>query len=245
MGFCGDAVKATKDQLETLFEIQKNIYSQRAIVTKARELTSSSAIEDARAELADVTGRLSEQRGRLEEVQRDIRRVESDVELVEKRLAKDAERLNQSSNPKDIAGIEHEIESLKSRLSSLEDTELELMEQRDVASEELSALEKQRDEAEGAVEQTKAGIAQELESLKIQNEDLVKLINELKGMVPQELVVLFDKKLERGAAVGKLSGSSCSACNMSLNSTAMAEINRVPLDELATCSECSAMLVRA
>ena len=245
MGFCGDAVKATKDQLETLLEVQKSIYSQRAIVAKAKELTSSSAIENARAQLADVTGKLSEQRGRLEEVERDIRRLESDVELVEKRLQKDSERLNQSSNPKDIAGIEHEMESLKSRLSSLEDTELELMEQRDVAAQELEDLEKQRQEAEGAVEQTKAGIAQELESLKFQNEDLVKLINELKGTVPQELLAMFDKKLERGAAVGRLSGSSCSACNMSLNSTAMAEISRVPLDELATCTECSAMLVRA
>ncbi|NCV37624.1 MAG: hypothetical protein EBW70_06385, partial [Actinobacteria bacterium] len=55
----------------------------------------------------------------------------------------------------------------------------------------------------------------------------------------------FDKKIQRGAAVGRLTGSSCSACNMNLNSTAMAEISRVPADELATCSECSAILVRA
>ena len=245
MGFRGDAVRATKDQLETLLEIQISIYSQRAIVAKAKELTSSSAIEDARAQLADVTGKLSEQRGRLEEVERDIRRLESDVELVEKRLQKDNERLNQSSNPKDIAGIEHEMESLKSRLSSLEDTELELMEQRDVAAQELEDLERQRQEAEAAVERIKAGIAQELESLKIKNEELLGVINELKGSLPQDLALMFEKKLERGAAVGRLSGSSCSACNMSLNSTAMAEINRVPIDELATCTECSAMLVRA
>ncbi len=69
-------------------------------------------------------------------------------------------------------------------------------------------------------------------------------IEDLKSKLAPELIELFDKKIQRGAAVGRLTGSSCSACNMNLNSTAMAEISRVPLDELASCSECSAMLVR-
>ena len=238
-------MKASKDQLETLLEIQKSIFSQRAVVAKARELTASPAIEAARTQLAELNGRLSEQRSRLEEIERDISRVEADVELVEQRLERDAARLNQSSNPKDIAGIEHEIESLKSRLSSLEDAELELMEQRETAAADLADLDNQRQEAEAAVERTKLDIAQQLESLKAENVELVKAIEASRASVPAELIALFDKKLERGAAAGRLTGSSCSACNMSLNSTAMAEINRVPMDELATCSECSAMLVRA
>ena len=238
-------MKASVEELETLLELQTKVFAQRSVVLKAKELSSSSDIEEARAQLAEITGSLSEQRSRVEDVERDIKRLESDVELVEKRLQKDLERMNQSSNPKDIAGIEHEIASLNNRKSSLEDTELELMEQRDVALAELGSLEEKRKEAEGALESTKANITAELESLRAENTNLVAAIEDLRSKLPTELVEVFDKKIQRGAAVGRLTGSSCSACNMNLNSTAMAEISRVHMDELATCSECSAMLVRA
>ena len=244
MGLLGDAVKITAENLEKLIELQTTIYAQRAVIAKGKELAASPAIEASRTALADLNGQLSEQRGVFEDVERDIKRLESDVELVEKRLEKDQERLNQSSNPKDIAGIEHEIESLRARLSSLEDSELELMEQRDTAAAQLADLEQRRVEAEQELEKTKAGITSELEALKNENSELLAKIETLKTQLPTELAELFEKKLARGAAVGRLVGSSCSACNMSLNSTAMAEINRVPADELATCSECSAILVR-
>lgn len=237
-------MKASIDELETLLELQTKIFAQRSVVLKAKELSASPDIEQARAQLAEITGNLSEQRSRVEDVERDIKRLESDVELVEKRLQRDLERMNQSSNPKDIAGIEHEIASLNNRKSNLEDTELELMEQRDVALAELDSLEQQRKNAESALESTKSNITAELESLRAENASLVSAIEDLKSKMPPELIELFDKKIQRGAAVGRLTGSSCSACNMNLNSTAMAEISRVPLDELASCSECSAMLVR-
>lgn len=245
MGLLGDAVKTSVEDLERLFELQTTIYAQRAVVAKGKELAASPAIESARATLAELNGQLSVQRSAVEDVERDIKRLESDVELVEKRLERDQERLNQSSNPKDIAGIEHEIESLRARLSSLEDSELELMEQRDLAAVQLDDLEQKRVEAEHELEKTRLNITSELEVLKSENAQLVAKIETLKTQLPSDLVELFDRKLARGAAVGRLVGSSCSACNMSLNSTAMAEINRVPADELATCSECSAILVRA
>jgi predicted nucleic acid-binding Zn-ribbon protein len=238
-------VKASTEELERLLELQTKVFAQRSVVLKAKELSSSSDIEEARAQLAQITGRLSEQRSRVEDVERDIKRLESDVELVEKRLQRDLERMNQSSNPKDIAGIEHEIASLNNRKSNLEDSELELMDQRDVSLAELGSLEEQRKNAEDALESTKANITAELEALRAENTVLVTAIEDLRAKMPTELVELFDKKIQRGAAVGRLSGSSCSACNMNLNSTSMAEISRVPIDELATCSECSAMLVRA
>jgi predicted nucleic acid-binding Zn-ribbon protein len=238
-------VKASTEELERLLELQTKVFAQRSVVLKAKELSSSSVIEEARAQLAEITGGLSEQRSRVEDVERDIKRLESDVELVEKRLQRDLERMNQSSNPKDIAGIEHEIASLNNRKSILEDSELELMEQRDLSLAELGSLEKQRKDAEDALESTKANITAELEALRAENTSLVAAIEDLRAKLPTELVELFDKKIQRGPAVGRLTGSSCSACNMNLNSTSMAEISRVPMDELATCSECSAMLVRA
>lgn len=238
-------MKATGEQLELLLELQSNIYSQRKLVAEAKELAGSSAIETARGALAEATGLLSEQRSRVEDVERDIRRLESDVELVQKRLDRDTERLNQSSNPKDIAGMEHEIQTLKSRMDALETSELELLELRDSSLAEQESLVQKRAEAEAELERIKSETALKLEALKAENSELVATIERLKAVVPAELAELFDKKLQRGAAVGRLTGSSCSACNMSLNSTAMAEISRVPRDELASCSECSAMLVRA
>ncbi|MEL0317364.1 MAG: C4-type zinc ribbon domain-containing protein, partial [Aquiluna sp.] len=179
-----------------------------------------------------------------EELERDLKRLENDVELVENRLKKDNQRLNESSSSKDIAGIQVEIESLKSRLSKLEDDELELMDQVEISKAELTRLQAEHQSAEAELEVAKSDLQQKLAGLKQDSDRLIYEIQSLKTQVAGELLELFEARLAKGIAVGRLTGSNCSACNMSLNSTAMSEISAVAEDELCSCPECGAILVR-
>ncbi len=237
-------MKVNTSELETLFEIQRDILAQRKLVAEANEIRGGGEIDQVRDRIATLSEAISDQRLRDEELERDLKRLENDVELVENRLIKDNQRLNESSSSKDIAGIQVEIESLKSRLSKLEDDELELMDQVEISKAELTRLQAEHLSAEAELEAAKSDLQQKLAGLKQDSDRLISEIQSLKTQVTGELLELFEARLAKGIAIGRLTGSNCSACNMSLNSTAMSEISAVAEDELCSCPECGAILVR-
>ena len=237
-------MKVNTSEVETLFEIQRNILAQRKLVAEANEIRGGREIDQVRDRIATLSEAISDQRLKDEELERDLKRLENDVELVENRLQKDNQRLNESSSSKDIAGIQVEIESLKSRLSKLEDDELELMDQVEVSKAELTRLQAEHQSAEAELEAAKSDLQEKLAGLKQDSDRLISEIQSLKTQVAGELLELFEARLAKGIAIGRLTGSNCSACNMSLNSTAMSEISAVAEDELCSCPECGAILVR-
>ncbi|MEL0237288.1 MAG: C4-type zinc ribbon domain-containing protein [Aquiluna sp.] len=237
-------MKVNTSELETLLEIQRDILAQRKLVAEANEIKGGGEIDQVRDRIATLSEAISDQRLKDEELERDLKRLENDVELVENRLKKDNQRLNESSSSKDIAGIQVEIESLKSRLSKLEDDELELMDQVEISKAELTRLQAEHQSAEAKLEVAKSDLQQKLAGLKQDSDRLISEIQSLKTQVAGELLELFEARLAKGIAVGRLTGSNCSACNMSLNSTAMSEISAVAEDELCSCPECGAILVR-
>jgi len=244
MGFYGDAMRASEQELEQLLVLQQLMITQRKLVADAQELSRGGKLEQQRQRLAEISTTLSEARLKNEELRRELRRQEADLDTVEKRIAKDSERLKGSFSVKDIAGIQHELETLARRKSDLEDAELELLEMLQNSDSQLHALEREREQQEAEIEITKESVSLELADLKQQNQKLSEQAEQIRRAASAELLGLFEAKFKRGLAVGRLAGSACSACNMSLNSQAMSEIASVPQGELANCPECGAMLVR-
>lgn len=245
MGLRGDAVKASGEQLEQLWQMQKLILDQRRLVAEAKKLSSGESLQIFEKEIADLSELARNQLMKVESIQAEKKRIESDLELVEKRIQTDQQRLNASSNTKDISGIQHEIDSLQQRKSSLEDTELGILnnlQEQDLA---LTKLQSRMASAEQALQEQRSQLKSTLEQMKAENEQLNQQIGALREATPQDLLELFDKKLAKGTAIGRLVRSACNACNMNLNSTAIADISAVPLDEVAFCPECAAIVIRA
>ncbi len=245
MGFCGDAVKASVDQLEQLWQIQKLIFDQRRLVAEAKTLSSGQSLQETEKEIGDLAELARNQLMRVESIQAEKKRIESDLSLVEKRIKTDQERLNSSSSTKDISGIQHEIDGLLQRKNMLEDTELGILNDLQEQNQVLANLQGLRSAAEQNLQQQRDELKGTLERMKADNEKLNREISSLRENTPTDLLEVFDKKLLKGTAVGRLVRSACNACNMNLNSTAIAEISAVPLDEVAFCPECAAIVIRA
>jgi predicted nucleic acid-binding Zn-ribbon protein len=237
MGFRGDAVKASAEQLEQLWQMQKLILDQRRLVAAAKQLSSGESLHEIDNEISQLAEVTRNQLLRVEALQAEKRRIESDLELVEKRIHTDQQRLNSSSNAKDITGIQHEIEGLQQRKSMLEDTELGILNSLQQESAVLTNLQRLQDQ--------RAQLKSTLEQMKAENEQLNRQIATLRESTPKDLLDVFDRKLAKGTAIGRLVRSSCNACNMNLNSTAIADISAVPTDEVAFCPECAAIVIRA
>ena len=238
-------MKASSEQLEQLWQLQQLIIQQRRLVGDAKVLSSGSSLQPLEAEIAELAEMARNQLMAVEALQQEKKRIDSDLELVEKRIQTDRERLNASSSTKDISGIQHEIEGLEQRKSMLEDTELGILNELDQQKSKLDELSNQKSGAEQRLAEAKQSLRSQLDEMKNENQGLNLEIDNLRKQTPAELLELFDKKLSKGVAIGRLVRSACNACNMNLNSTAVADISSVPADEVAFCPECAAIVIRA
>lgn len=217
-------------------------------ITRARValagLTSGEAFSEMRAAQREAASSLIDSRNQLDSVELELKRAEADLALVEQRIEKDNLRLNQTSSSKDAQGIQAELETLKKRKSELEDLELAVLERKE-----------QAEAAYKTILSDKQAIDEELASKEAANEtEIMKLKSGLDLLTQQraqevsrsdiELFALYEKKAARGVAVGRLLNRECGACRMTIGATALAEITALPQDEIATCPDCQAILVR-
>lgn len=207
-------------------------------------LVAGEALVPLRATQRDAALALIQSRNALDSVELDLTRAESDLELVEQRISKDKTRLNQTSSPKDAQAIQSELETLAKRKSELEDLELNVLEHKEEveATYKTVLADKQIIDEELVV----AERASESEILKLRS-GLDLLIQQRQQQVSRlepDLFELYEKKASRGVAVGRLLGRECGACRMSIGATALAEISALARDEIATCPDCQAVLIR-
>lgn len=217
-------------------------------ITKARNslavLAAAEAFSALRAEQRNAAAALIEARNFLDSVELELTRAEADLNLVEQRIEKDKVRINQTSSAKDAQGIQSELDTLAKRKSELEDLELAILERKE-----------QNEAAYKTVLADKQIIDEELASKEAANEaHIMKLRsgldlstnqrNQQAARIDVELIELYAKKASRGVAVGRLLGRECGACRMTIGATALVEISNQPRDEIATCPDCQAILIR-
>lgn len=232
---------AQQDKLLQLAELDQGLQSLDAQIST---LATQSDLVSLHRELAECNGKLADARSALELSAVELRRLENDVELVEKRLALDEQRLNSTSSSKDAEGISHEIGSLKLRLSNLEDQELQLLEERDSLQSIVDVLLQEQ-----LVLQEKLALAEQNEQreahrLALSKREISEARNSKAREIEPELLAIYEKKLQRGVAAARLIGRDCGACRLALTASTYDEILALPVEELATCPNCLAVLVR-
>ena len=235
------ASEAQQADLLSLANLDHEISRSKAAI---KNLSSGAQFAKMREAQRDLAAKLISARNALYTVELELKRSETDLELVEQRIAKDIVRLNSTNNSKDAQGIQSELESLKRRKSDLEDIEIAILDQK----EETSA-------AYATVASDKSIVDEELADAEARNEaEIMKLRSGLDllsndrsqqaARLSTELMELYEKKASRGVPVGRLVGRDCGSCHISLGATALNEVQSLPRDEIATCPECQAILVR-
>ena len=237
-------MKVKSQELETLFALQELLISNRKIESSAKQLATGSDLEAARAAQLENSAEISQARSEHEALVRELERLEADLALVNKRITSDKDRLSKTAVARDAIGIQHELETLAKRASDLEDVELELMERKSESDVRMHELEVLGEKLEQELQITKARVQLELSELKTQHQAQLKSIEELRKQVSEELLARFDARFARGLAVGRLQKNTCTACNMSITATALADLHQVAQDEVAGCPECQAILIR-
>jgi predicted nucleic acid-binding Zn-ribbon protein len=174
-------------------------------------------------------------------------KADADVEQVKTRRERDRSRIDAGSitNPKDLERMQHELVSLERRITSLEDTELEVMERLEEAQNTLdtvSALLATTDERLTALAKIRDEKAADLE---VSLSALVGERSQAVAGMPEDLMKLYEHlRVQRGVGAAPLQARQCGGCQLTLNSMDLAAIAKAPSDEVLRCEECSRILVR-
>jgi predicted nucleic acid-binding Zn-ribbon protein len=237
-------VKIQKQQLESLLEVQELILSNKKLELVANQVKDSLLDDDLRGQMLAISSDLNAKRTPHDELERDLRRLTEEQQLISKREEQDRARLKTTAVARDAMGLQHELETLAKRAASLSEQAQGLRDEIARSSSEQSELQTQRDELDEASSAERDRAKAELAELK--NEHLLnrEKIAGIKARIEEQLLSYFERRAERGLAIGRLRSNACGACNMNLNAAAMATLNNIPGDELSTCPECQAILIR-
>lgn len=213
-----------------------------------RSLPELAEIATLEGKRTDVENLARDARILVDDLTTEQKKVDQDVEAVKTRRTRDRDRMDQGliTNPKDLERMQHELESLERRISSLEDDELEVMERLEEAQGELTKLEGMVAEADeqlvalaAARDEKLAAIEQELSAVVAQRGPAVE------GL-PEDLLKLYDRLREQKGGVGaaELRARQCGGCRLGIDASELSRIRGLAEDEVVRCEECQRILVR-
>lgn len=180
------------------------------------------------------------------DLDREIARQEKEIESVRARGDRDRKLLESGSvAAKQMADIEHELNSLTRRQSALEDDLLELMERRealDLDAQRTSAeVAKVENEVAEAVRRRDENFVDFDTTTARREEDRAKLLPRF----PEDLIKLYEKvRAQKGIGAALLRARRCGGCQLDIDRREIAEIKAAPEDNVIQCENCGAILVR-
>ena len=235
------ATAEQQQKLLLLSEIDLHISRQKS---KLRELETSTQVDTLRRDLLAAAEALLQEHSKREQLSQDLIRVETDADLVEKRIKQDQQKAKEVSSDRELKAVESELLSLRARKSELEDTELELMESIQNSEDEIKKLTQSRTTLNTQMEEELSKLHEQSLELSSSVSDLVAKRDQLKAQIDGNLLLAYERKSQRGIAVGQTLGRDCSACRLAINGTQVEAIMALPQDELPTCPNCDAFIVR-
>ena len=142
--------------------------------------------------------------------------------------------------------MQHELESLRNRISVLEDAELEVMERQEAADAALATATTDHEQVSNDLAAARESLTKQVAAL---HEDVAAEQTQRQqaaGGLPEALLTLYDRVRDKSHGVGaaRLYQGRCEGCNMQMTTADLQRIRAAPLDEVIRCEECSRILVR-
>jgi predicted nucleic acid-binding Zn-ribbon protein len=237
-------VKVSANQLQDLLELTQTDQELARSRNQIEETKQSKELSQLNVELMAASSAFIDAKNASDAAQTELDKIATDLATVEARIERDKRNLENSSSAKDAQGLQSELQTLAKRQSDLEDVSLAIMEQLAVAKVAEASAAENRAQIEAQIATVRAAVSAELMKLTSGLNLQAATREQLAGRIPHELLELYAQKSKRGVPVGRLVTRECGACHMNITASAYTELAATPADQLITCPECSAILVR-
>lgn len=239
-------MKAEPSQQRSLLDLAEVDAELRRVDHRAANLAEQQEFDRVQALYQQANDQLAVVGIALEDLDGEIAKLESEIDSVRQREDRDRTLLQGGTvNAKQLSELQHELETLERRQSSLEDSLLEVMERREELqqrqSEHLARIDALQNELSAAQ------LARDAALVDIENVRQVSAgrRTELTSLLNADLVALYEKQRAGGGpGAGLLQGKRCGACRIEIDRGEMARISAADDDEVLRCPECGAILLR-
>jgi uncharacterized protein len=239
-------MKAEVSQQRSLAQLAEIDAELTRIAHRQSHLPEQRRYEELQTDHRAANDRLATLRLAIDDLDAQIVRFESEIDAVRQREDRDRSMLQTGSpNAKQVTELQHELETLQRRQSSLEDSLLEVMERREQLqgeqARELTTIDALQSDL-AAAQQAQDTVVAETEQAR---RDREKRRAELITGLDSELVSIYERqRAGGGVGAGVLQGRRCGACRIELDRGELARISAASDDEVLRCPECRAILLR-
>ncbi|NLA28661.1 MAG: nucleic acid-binding protein [Propionibacterium sp.] len=203
------------------------------------------------SELQTQRGRLSEQivaaQTRISDAEAEQERVEIDLVPARARLERNQQKVDAGMiAAKALQPMLDEIEHLRGRIATLEDNQLEIMQQVEDETAICENLTAERSEIENQMRELLASRNNATAELDIRITQLSEQRANLTGRLPADLMALYEKIAQRvgGTGAAELRARRCGGCGLELDVSEVKRQAAAAPDDLLRCEECGRILVR-
>ncbi|NYI41122.1 zinc ribbon domain-containing protein [Demequina lutea] len=195
----------------------------------------------------ELTGRRIEADTAISDLKREVTKAEDDVQSVRARAKRDNDRLLVGGQtPRDLQGLQSELEVLVKRQSDLEEIELDAMQRLEDAESVADGVVAEAAVIAAALADVRARVETESAAIEAELADVARERINATFNLDESLLALYEKlRAQNGdSGAAALTRGTCQGCHMSLNPADLAGIEATPADEVVRCEECGRILVR-
>lgn len=239
-------MKAEVAQQRSLLELAGADAELSRIAFRITHLPEREAYERVQGERDAAGERLAAIGIAMADLDAEVSRFETEIDSVRKREDRDRGLLaSGATDVKQLADLQHELETLQRRQASLEDTLLEVLEHR----EDLQAQQVREEETVDRLAAESSEARQALDAA-LAEADRTRAEHSsrrqaLAASLNPDLAALYERlRAGGGPGAGQLLGHRCGACRIEIGRSELAGITAAAEDEVQRCPECGAILLR-
>lgn len=235
--------------LETLLEVQDHDTRIDQLRHRRKNLPEKADLAELQKRRSAIQSARDEVAARRHEVAARQAKAEEEIAVAERRIGEIDARMRSGAvrASRDLQAMQGEIDTIRQRISGLEDDALAAMEEREPLDAEVDGLDAQL----AALDEQATDLLERIESAEAEIE--AELAHEqsaratIADKVPSDLAKTYEQLRTRLGGIGaaRLDGNRCSGCHLTLPATELDRIRHMDPDALVHCDQCGRILVRA
>lgn len=229
------------NQLHQLLKLQEIDNDIQAGKKRLREVLQA---QKGNEKLEQARERREDSAEALAHIQRSQKALEFELQQVSSKRKRSSERLysGKVTNPKELADLQQELESLDRRHGDLEDDLLQVMMDAEEAQEEDDEVAAEVHELEARWANKKAALAEEQNELATHLNELLAARKEQTARIEQKHLSAYERTLQMrgGVAVTVVIAGTCLSCGVRVSSS---KVNAAQEGALVRCGSCDRIIV--
>ena len=194
------------------------------------------------AKLAGTSANLDAAKLKAKEIEVNRKDLENQVHTLEERIQKYEQQKLATKKNEEYQAYDHQVETLKKEITSLEDRELELMEAAETQKPIITKADEEARATRAMVERQIADLEAKIKAIDTQQKDVQAERAKLAADIDEDLLDtyqrLFDKK--DGIAVAALASDICQGCHVKAQTHIIYAVKAAK--EVTTCLNCGRIL---